>query len=60
MSPQLDALGGMFSSEGFIPRRICGLWPDWLVWEHVLGNALIWLAYVAIPVLILYLGPGTK
>ena len=46
----------LFSSDGFVPRRVCGLWPDWLVWEHVAGNALVWLAYVAMPVMIWRLG----
>ncbi|MGF7234821.1 MAG: PucR family transcriptional regulator, partial [Frankia sp.] len=39
-----------------VPRRVCGLWPTWLVWEHVGGNALIWLAYVAMPLMIWRLG----
>jgi PAS domain S-box-containing protein len=56
MPPLLDALARVFSSDGFVPRRVCGLWPDWLVWEHVAGNALVWLAYMAIPVLIWRLG----
>ncbi|WP_435009320.1 PAS domain-containing protein [Tundrisphaera lichenicola] len=46
----------LFSTDGFVPRRLCGLWPDWLVWEHVAGNASIWLAYMAIPLLIWRLG----
>jgi PAS domain S-box-containing protein len=45
-------LESLFSSEGFIPRRFCGNWPDWLVWEHVGGNALVWSAYIAVPLLI--------
>ena len=51
-----EAVELMFSSEGFVPRRVCGLWPDWLIWEHVAGNSLIWLAYVAIPLMIWRLG----
>ena len=56
MSPLSDAVGRVFSTDGFVPRRICGAWPDWLVWEHVAGNVLVWLAYVAMPVLIWRLG----
>ena len=52
----VDVLGRAFSADGFVPRRVCGLWPDWLVWEHVAGNALVWLAYVAMPVMIWRLG----
>ena len=51
-----DFLHKLFDSDGFIPRRVCGLWPDWLVWEHVVGNALIWLAYMAMPAMIWRLG----
>jgi two-component system sensor histidine kinase/response regulator len=47
-----DAIGNLFNSDGFVPRRICGLWPDWLVYEHIAGNALIWLAYLVLPMLL--------
>ena len=56
MTSPFDGLGRLFSTDGFVPRRVCGLWPDWLVWEHVAGNALVWLAYVALPVMIWRLG----
>ena len=49
MSSLLDVIGQMFSTAGFVPRRICGLWPDWLIWEHVAGNALVWLAALVLP-----------
>ena len=45
-----------FSADGFIPRRLCGLWPEWLIREHVGGNALVWLTFIAIPVVIWRLG----
>jgi PAS domain S-box-containing protein len=56
MSSFFNALGRLFSADGFVPRRVCGLWPDWLVWEHVGGHASIWLAYVAMPLMIWRLG----
>jgi signal transduction histidine kinase/DNA-binding response OmpR family regulator len=56
MSSFSDALSRLISTDGFVPRRMCGLWPGWLVWEHVVGNALVFLAYVAMPVLIWRLG----
>ena len=56
MSSLYDAFDQVFSSSGFVPRRVCGQWPDWLVWEHVTGNAMIWLAYLALPALIWRLG----
>ena len=63
MNAAFGALGRLFSSDGFVPRRVCGLWPDWLVWEHVGGNALILLAYIAMPLMIWRLGvswPGWR
>ena len=52
MATIADAFSRLFSADGFVPRRICGRWPDWLVAEHIAGNALVWLAYVALPILI--------
>ncbi|MDG3005883.1 PAS domain S-box protein [Paludisphaera mucosa] len=52
MNSPLETLGRLFSADGFVPRRVCGLWPDWLVWEHLAGNALVWIAYVAMPMMI--------
>ena len=52
MPQPLDALGQLFSADGFVPRRLCGLWPTGSFWEHIAGNALVSTAYVAVPVLI--------
>jgi len=52
MASLSDSFARMFSPGGFVPRRVCGTWPDWLVREHVIGNGLVWLAYVAMPVLL--------
>jgi hypothetical protein len=43
MSSFLGILGRPFGSNGFVPRRVCGLWPDRLVWEQVAGDALVCL-----------------
>jgi PAS domain S-box-containing protein len=56
MSSLVESFRQLFSTDGFIPRRICGQWPDWLVWEHVFGNALIALAYLTLPVVIWRMG----
>jgi hypothetical protein len=40
MDAFIGALGRLFGSEGFVPQQSWGLW---LVWEHVGGNALVWL-----------------
>ena len=52
MNSSLGALGRLFSSEGSVPRRAWGSWPDWVVWEHVVGNALVGIACVALPLMI--------
>jgi hypothetical protein len=41
MNSFIGVLGRLFSADGFVPRRAFGLWPDWLAWEHVAGNALV-------------------
>ncbi len=52
MNDLKDALRGLVSTQGFVPRRYRGVWPDWLVWEHVAGNTLVWLAYMVVPLLV--------
>ena len=41
----------LFDPSGFVPRRACGDWTPGLVWLHNVSDALIWLAYLAIPLL---------
>src|SRR3954447_20257353 len=51
----LDVLTGLFDMTGFPPRKQCG--PNWtpgLVWLHVTSDLFIWLAYVSIPLVLLY------
>ena len=55
-----ESLASLFSPDGFVPRRVCGLWPDWLVREHVVGNGLVFLAYFAMPLMIWRLGVRKK
>jgi hypothetical protein len=38
-----------FETDGFMPRKECGDWPDWLVTIAIISNLLIGLAYYAIP-----------
>ncbi|MBX9628402.1 MAG: DUF4118 domain-containing protein, partial [Gemmataceae bacterium] len=47
--------GRLFDHSDFMPRRLCGEWPDGLVWLHVGSDLFIWLAYLSIPLLLLYL-----
>jgi signal transduction histidine kinase len=43
-----DFLQGLFRTEGYHPHGFCYLWQPGLVWLHVISDALIGLAYVAI------------
>src|SRR5262245_22912041 len=45
----------LFSAQGFLPHGHCYLWKPGLVWLHVVSDALIGLAYVAISVTLAYL-----
>lgn len=38
----------------FPARWSCGRWSDWLGWTHVISDVLIWAAYFAIPVILVY------
>lgn len=44
---------GAFDAAGFPPRWYCGTWSATLGWTHVVADILIWLAYTAIPVVII-------
>lgn len=40
--------------EDFPARWHCGRWTDWLGWIHISSDLLIWAAYFAIPIILLY------
>ncbi|MCA9254446.1 MAG: hypothetical protein KDA33_02365 [Phycisphaerales bacterium] len=42
----------IFDTSDFPPRWFCGTWTGFLGWMHVLSDALIWGAYIAIPILL--------
>ena len=44
----------MFSTNGLMPHGHCYLWKPALVWLHVISDSLIFLAYVTIPVTLVY------
>lgn len=46
----------LFDTTGFTPRASCGLWNDELIWLHVGSDLFIWLAYVSIPLVLLWFG----
>ncbi len=44
----------LFSGQGFMPRRTCGVWPDSLIALHVVSDAVIWMSYLWIPLVMLW------
>lgn len=44
----------LFSSDGFIPRWVCGEWTSFHGWFYIISDFLIWLAYFAIPAVLFY------
>lgn len=49
-----DILGRLFEADRYMKRFQCGGWERSLVWVHVVADLLIWAAYMAIPVAIIY------
>src|SRR5262249_14206494 len=43
-----------FDPPGFVARKDCGDWSDGHVLLHNVSDALIWLSYMAIPVVLVY------
>ncbi len=50
----MDFLKTVFSSDGFMPHGFCYLWNAKLVWLHVVSDSLIALAYLFIPITLIY------
>ena len=55
-----DFFTRLFDPSGFVPRRACGDWTPGLVWLHNASDALIWLAYLAIPLVLLVIARRRK
>jgi PAS domain S-box-containing protein len=47
-------LATLFPANDFMPHGYCYLWDKGLVWTHVLSDSLIALAYLSIPVTLVY------
>lgn len=45
-----DQLQGYLFRQGLAPHGYCLLWDPWLIWTHVISDALIAAAYFSIPV----------
>jgi PAS domain S-box-containing protein len=50
----LDFFSKLFETDGFPPRWFCGTWPESLGWIHVFSDLTIFLAYTAIPLVLVY------
>jgi PAS domain S-box-containing protein len=49
-----DYVKNLFDASDFVPRRFCGNWSEELVGLHIGSDVLIWLAYLTIPVVLVY------
>src|SRR3954465_5578921 len=49
-----DPFSWLFDTSGFVPRWRCGHWFAELGWVHIISDVLIWLAYLAIPAVLLF------
>ena len=49
-----EFLARLFDTTGFVPRRQCGHWSEELVRLHVGSDLAIWLAYMAIPAVLVF------
>lgn len=54
MENVLDIFWKAFDPTGFPPRWRCGTWTDELGWLHIVSDFLIFLAYFAIPLILIY------
>src|SRR5476651_610947 len=51
----LEFFTQLFDTTGFPARKECGIsWTTPLIWLHVTSDLFIWLAYVSIPLVLIY------
>ena len=50
----MEMLSNWFDSQGFMPHGHCFLWIPSILWTSVVSDALIALAYLTIPVALIY------
>jgi len=51
----METINAWFDSAGFMPHGHCFLWLPSILWTSVISDALIALAYLTIPITLLYL-----
>lgn len=54
------SLGSLFNAEDFPERWQCGVWSSTHGWVHISSDIVIWLSYMAIPILMLWYLRGKK
>jgi PAS domain S-box-containing protein len=50
----VEWLRSLFSSDPFMPQGYCYLWQPGLIWLHLISDSLIALAYLSLPVTLVY------
>jgi PAS domain S-box-containing protein len=50
----IEFLSRLFDPSDFTARRVCGRWSEAHVLLHNISDALIWLSYMAIPIVLVY------
>jgi signal transduction histidine kinase/CheY-like chemotaxis protein len=51
----MDSLSTWFNTEGFMPHGHCFQWLPGILWTSVISDALITLAYLTIPITLVYI-----
>ena len=54
MEETSEFFSGLFSTDNWPPRWICGEWTSFHGWLYIFSDIAIWLAYFIIPVIIIY------
>jgi two-component system, chemotaxis family, sensor kinase Cph1 len=50
----IEYFRNLFNHSDFVPRPACGGWTSGLIYLHNASDALIWLSYMAIPIILIY------
>jgi signal transduction histidine kinase/CheY-like chemotaxis protein len=51
----MESLSNLFNTDGFMPHGHCFQWLPSILWTSVISDALITLAYLTIPIVLLYI-----
>ncbi len=50
----IEYFQNLLNHSDFVPRPACGGWTNGLIYLHNISDALIWLSYMTIPVMLIY------